>query len=80
MNEHSPAWVSIPEATVERIRAALLIAASSAEERAFDAADSSPLTPVHISVLPLSKRRAVVGFIADRAECLALLGMLEAGR
>ena len=79
MSEHPPVCLSIPEATVERIRAMLLIAASSAEERALEVA-GAPLSQAEISVLPLSKRRAVKGFLADRAECLVLLGMLEAGR
>jgi hypothetical protein len=80
MSGNSPVCLSIPETTFERIRAALLIAASSAEERAFDAAGSGSLTQVHIPLLPLSKRRAVEGFLADRAECLTLLGMMESGR
>ena len=79
MSEHSPVYISIPEATVERIRAALLIAASTAEERALEVA-GAPLSQAKISVLPLSKRRTVDGFLADRAECLALLGLMEAGR
>ena len=80
MSEYQPVQIAVEIATMERIRAALLVAAASAEERASDAADGAPLNAAHISVLPLSKRRAVDGFLADRAECLALLGLLDQHR
>lgn len=77
MSEYQPVQIAVEIATLKRIRAALLVAAASAEERASDAADGAHLHPSHISVLPLSKRRAVEGFLADRAECLALLQLLD---
>jgi hypothetical protein len=77
MSEYQPVRITMPLATVERIQAALLVAAASAEERASEAAGGAPLRPAHISVLPLSQRRAVDGFLADRAECLALLSLLD---
>jgi hypothetical protein len=74
--DEGPVTVSLELSAVIRIRAALQIAVESAEERAQEAAGGRVSTPVHISVLPLSKRRAVEGYLADRAECLALLAML----
>jgi hypothetical protein len=73
MSEYQPdqVMITMPLATVERIRAALLVAAACAEECAADLADGK-----HISLLPLSKQRSAEAFLADRAECLDLLNLI----